>query len=121
MKNHSSEISRSELLNSELLKSELLKSELFDSGVLRLTLNDQRRRNALSEDMLAQLMDVLATAATHTEVRVIVLAAEGPAFCAGHDLNATTMYQVNAKRFSKRFSHRRPRRHRQQRGCSSGT
>jgi enoyl-CoA hydratase/carnithine racemase len=95
MENHSSEISRSEPLNSEPLNSEplnseLLKSELFDSGVLRLTLNDQRRRNALSEDMLAQLMDVLSTAATNTEVRVIVLAAEGPAFCAGHDLKEIT-------------------------------
>ena len=85
MGNHSSEI-----LHSELLDSGLLDSELFDSGVLRVTLNDPRRRNALSEGMLAQLTDVLSDAAVNTQVRVIVLAAEGPAFCAGHDLKEIT-------------------------------
>ena len=68
----------------------ILHSELFDSGILRLTLNDQKRRNALSEDMLARLVEVLSSAATNPQVRVIVLAAEGPAFCAGHDLKEIT-------------------------------
>jgi enoyl-CoA hydratase/carnithine racemase len=68
----------------------ILHSELFDSGILRLTLNDQKRRNALSEDMLARLVDVFSSAATNAEVRVIVLAAEGPAFSAGHDLKEIT-------------------------------
>ena len=70
--------------------NDILHSELFDNGVLRLTLNDQKRRNALSEAMLAKLAHVLSEAVTNADVRVIVLAAEGPAFCAGHDLKEIT-------------------------------
>jgi enoyl-CoA hydratase/carnithine racemase len=40
--------------------------------------------------MLARLVEVLSSAATNPQVRVIVLAAEGPAFCAGHDLKEIT-------------------------------
>lgn len=70
--------------------NDILHRELFDNGVLRLTLNDQKRRNALSEAMLANLSHVLSEAVTSADVRVIVLAAEGPAFCAGHDLKEIT-------------------------------
>jgi enoyl-CoA hydratase/carnithine racemase len=62
----------------------------FTDGVLRLTLNDHQRRNALSVDMLSQITDELASAANDTSVRVIVLAASGPVFCAGHDLKEMT-------------------------------
>jgi enoyl-CoA hydratase/carnithine racemase len=58
--------------------------------VLRVTLNDSSRRNALSEQMLAELKALLEDAAADPQVRVIVLAANGPAFCAGHDLKEIT-------------------------------
>jgi len=61
-----------------------------NDGVLRLTLNDVRRRNALSEAMLEQLGAAVEAASTDLSVRVIVLAANGPAFCAGHDLKELT-------------------------------
>lgn len=59
-------------------------------GVMRLTLNDNARRNALSDHMLAQLRRALDQAASDASVRVVVLAANGPAFCAGHDLKEMT-------------------------------
>ncbi|MGB2466415.1 MAG: enoyl-CoA hydratase [Porticoccaceae bacterium] len=71
------------------LQSDILLSERSD-GILRLTLNDQKRRNALSESMLAQLSDTFGQAALDPSVRAIVLAANGPAFCAGHDLKEIT-------------------------------
>ena len=55
-------------------------------GVLRLTLNRPQQYNALSEEMLAALRTALAAAADDASVRVVVLAAAGRAFCAGHDL-----------------------------------
>lgn len=61
-----------------------------EAGVLRLTLNDSARRNALSDDMLGELTTALSDAASDSAVRVIVLAATGPAFCAGHDLKEIT-------------------------------
>ena len=70
--------------------TEILLHELNDEGVLRLTLNDEKRRNALSEAMLGALGAAFATAGNDPAVRVIILAANGPAFCAGHDLKEMT-------------------------------
>lgn len=69
---------------------EILLSALDEKGVLRLTLNDARRRNALSEEMLQLLGQAVADAGANAAVRVVVLAANGPAFCAGHDLKQLT-------------------------------
>lgn len=60
--------------------------EAREKGVLRLTLNRPEARNALSMALMASLQDALQRAARDGEVRVIVIAAAGPAFCAGHDL-----------------------------------
>ncbi|MHA7878912.1 MAG: enoyl-CoA hydratase [Saccharospirillum sp.] len=70
--------------------SDLILHDLDADGVLRLTLNDMARRNALSEAMLERLGATLEEAASNARVRVIVLAANGPAFCAGHDLKEMT-------------------------------
>ena len=55
-------------------------------GVVTLTLNRPQAFNALSETMLAALQHELDAIGKDESVRVIVLAAEGKAFCAGHDL-----------------------------------
>jgi len=59
-------------------------------AVLRLTLNRPAARNALSRAMMATLQRALDAAAAEDQSRAIVLAAEGPAFCAGHDLKEMT-------------------------------
>ena len=55
-------------------------------GVVRLTLNRPASFNALSEEMLAALQSALDAIAADESARVVVLAAEGRAFCAGHNL-----------------------------------
>ena len=55
-------------------------------GVVTLTLNRPQAFNALSEAMLATLQSELDAIAKDESVRVVVLGAEGKAFCAGHDL-----------------------------------
>lgn len=54
-------------------------------GVVRLTLNRPDAFNALSEQLIAELHAALDTIAK-TDARVVVIAAAGRAFCAGHDL-----------------------------------
>jgi enoyl-CoA hydratase/carnithine racemase len=58
-------------------------------AVLRLTMNRAAARNALSGAMMTALQKAFAAAADD-DSRVIVLAAEGSAFCAGHDLKEMT-------------------------------
>jgi enoyl-CoA hydratase/carnithine racemase len=55
-------------------------------GVVTLTLNRPQAFNALSEAMLAALQCEFDAIADDESVGVVVLAAEGKAFCAGHDL-----------------------------------
>ena len=55
-------------------------------GVVTLTLNRPHAFNALSEAMLATLQHEFDAIGEDESARVVVLAAEGKAFCAGHDL-----------------------------------
>jgi len=55
-------------------------------GVYTLTLNRPAAFNALSSEMLDALQAALARIAADDAARVVVLAAAGQAFCAGHDL-----------------------------------
>ena len=57
-----------------------------NAGIATLTLNRPRQYNALSEDMLIALQEALDDIAGDDTVRVVVIAANGKAFCAGHDL-----------------------------------
>ena len=54
--------------------------------IVVLTLNRPAARNSLSEALLRALDDAFIGIANDRAVRAVVLAANGPAFCAGHDL-----------------------------------
>jgi enoyl-CoA hydratase/carnithine racemase len=57
-----------------------------DDGVVTLTMNNPKSRNALSGAMMTALKNAFDQIASETSVRCVILAAEGPVFCAGHDL-----------------------------------
>jgi len=58
--------------------------------VALLTLNRPASRNSLSEALLKELIDALTSLGRDTSIRAVVVAAEGPAFCSGHDLRELT-------------------------------
>ena len=64
----------------------LVRRETDARGVVTLTLNRPQAFNALSEAMLAALQAEFDALAGDAAARVVVLAAVGKAFCAGHDL-----------------------------------
>jgi len=55
-------------------------------GIATLTLNRPAQRNALSRDLMAALQAEFEAIGGDRSVKVVILAANGPAFCAGHDL-----------------------------------
>jgi len=65
-------------------------------GIALLTLNRPETRNALSEAMLTALSDAFAEIAKDCNVRAVVVAGNGPAFCAGHDLKEITRHRSDA-------------------------
>ena len=62
----------------------LLRSDA--DGIATLTLNRPAQYNALSEELLNSLQYELDQIARNDAVRVVIIGAEGKAFCAGHDL-----------------------------------
>ncbi len=70
--------------------------ERRDGGIEILTLDRPQRRNTLSEGMLAALRGAFSEIAEDRAVRAVVIAANGPAFCAGHDLKELTAHRADA-------------------------
>jgi enoyl-CoA hydratase/carnithine racemase len=58
-----------------------------DGPAARITLNRPERRNALSLELMQELITALQAASAHPDTRAIVIEAAGPAFSAGHDLS----------------------------------
>ncbi|MCC1480283.1 enoyl-CoA hydratase [Roseibaca sp. Y0-43] len=67
------------------MEDEILKVDVTD-GIARLVMNRPAKLNALSDAMLAALTERLTALGADPDVRVIILAGAGKAFCAGHDL-----------------------------------
>ncbi|HJW70273.1 MAG TPA: enoyl-CoA hydratase-related protein, partial [Candidatus Binatia bacterium] len=55
------------------------------AGLGTITMNRPDRRNALSEAHMRELIDAFGSLAASEETRVVILAANGPVFCSGHD------------------------------------
>jgi len=83
------------------LESPVLTSR--SGAVITLTLNRPAARNALSLNMIAALTREIANVSGDPSVHAVVLAANGPAFCAGHDLKELTARRNDKDRGQKFF------------------
>ena len=72
----------------------LLRQDIGPIAVL--TLNRPAARNSLSEALLQALDGAFQAIAAERAIRAVVLAANGPAFCAGHDLKELTVRRSDA-------------------------
>jgi enoyl-CoA hydratase/carnithine racemase len=85
--------------------SELILLREDSAGIAVLTLNRPHARNSLSEGALTALGDALTAIARDRDVRAVVLAANGPAFSAGHDLKELNARRADADRGRAYFKH----------------
>ncbi|WP_050384907.1 enoyl-CoA hydratase [Bradyrhizobium pachyrhizi] len=67
-------------------------------SIALLTLNRPGARNSLSEGLIGELHAALNEISDDKRIRAVVLAANGPAFCAGHDLKELTGRRSDADR-----------------------
>lgn len=68
-----------------------------DGAVRTITLASPKNRNALSRALVTQLSEALRAAGQDDQTRVVVLRADGPAFCAGADLNEAATADADAQ------------------------
>ena len=73
-------------MNSEI---QLVSIEKHNS-ILKLIMNDHKSKNALSNKMIFALMNAISSACDDKSIKVIVIAANGNVFSAGHDLKEIT-------------------------------
>jgi len=78
-------------------QSPILLREMLGSVAI-LTLNRPEARNSLSEGLIAELDAALREIHDDAKVRAVVIAANGPAFSAGHDMKELTARRADADR-----------------------
>ena len=71
-----------------------IRYEVLDGGIARVTMNRPEARNAQNRRMTYELDAAFTEAAFDDDVKVIILAGEGPHFSAGHDLRDTEDYDL---------------------------
>jgi enoyl-CoA hydratase/carnithine racemase len=76
-------------------QSPVLQQEML-GNISVLTLNRPETRNSLSEALIAELHTALKNIHDDAGVRAVVIAANGPAFCAGHDMKELTSRRADA-------------------------
>ena len=69
-----------------------------DGEITTITMNRPDKRNALSTSMMRELLEAFQAAGRDREARAVILAANGPAFSAGHDLSEMVDGDINAYR-----------------------
>ena len=70
-----------------------------DGPIAWLTLNCPEKRNALSLELMGDMLHKLNTVAQDQDVRVVVIKGNGPAFCAGHDLGEMVGTDLDIQHF----------------------
>jgi methylglutaconyl-CoA hydratase len=68
----------------------LVLTDTSDPAITILTINRPDKRNALSIELATQLRDAITAASSDLHRRVLILRANGPAFCAGLDMKEAT-------------------------------
>ncbi len=69
---------------------ETIRYETPSDGVARIVLAREAQRNAQSKRMTYEMNEAFDRAAHDNDIKVIILAADGPHFCSGHDLRDKT-------------------------------
>lgn len=69
-----------------------------DGEITTITMNRPDKRNALSTGMMRELLDAFKAAGRDPDTRAVILAANGPAFSAGHDLSEFVDGDINTYR-----------------------
>lgn len=76
--------------------SSLVKTTTIGKAIAKLTLDNVKKRNALSYAMLEQIQTNLKIIETNPDIRVVILNASGPVFSSGHDLREIQSNSANA-------------------------
>jgi enoyl-CoA hydratase len=76
---------------------------VISEGIAQVTISRPEKLNALSDEVMNELTDALSDIAETSTVRVVVLAGEGRAFCAGYDLTKARAQEPTPQYWQQHF------------------
>ena len=82
---------------------ETLKVEKVTDSIVRLTMDDEKTGNSLSDQMISLLRTAIKEVSVDKSIKVIVIAATGKIFCSGHNLKEITAARENNDQGEKYF------------------
>ena len=68
----------------------ILKIEKIQESIVRLTMNDEKTGNSLSDKMINTLSSIIKEISADKSIKVIIIASTGKIFCSGHNLKEIT-------------------------------
>ena len=74
---------------------ETLKVEKVTESIVRLTMDDEKTGNSLSDNMISLLSSIIKEVSVDKSIKVVVIAANGKIFCSGHNLKENTAARKN--------------------------
>ncbi len=86
-----------------LNNSDIVKTQIHSGGIFRIILNNPKKHNVLSEDMMLNIQAALNSTINNNKIRVIIISAEGKTFSAGHDLKELKEGRKNPDKGKKYF------------------
>ena len=69
---------------------DILKIEKIQESIVRLTMNDEKTGNSLSDKMINTLSSIIKEISADKSIKVIIIASAGKIFCSGHNLKEIT-------------------------------
>ena len=72
-----------------------LKVEKVTESIVRLTMDDEKTGNSLSDNMISLLSSIIKEVSVDKSIKVVVIAANGKIFCSGHNLKEITVAREN--------------------------
>ena len=74
---------------------DILKVEKVTESIVRITMDDEKTGNSLSDQMINLLSTTIEEVSVDKLIKVIVIAATGKIFCSGHNLKEITVAREN--------------------------
>lgn len=65
---------------------DILKIEKYNNSIVRMTMNDEKTGNSLSDKMISKISSSIKDISSNENIKVVIISSKGKIFCAGHNL-----------------------------------
>ena len=65
---------------------DILKIEKYNNSIVRMTMNDEKTGNSLSDEMISKISSSIKDISSNENIKVVIISSKGKIFCAGHNL-----------------------------------